>query len=178
MKSHPQSRNSRRHPASLRWIHEALNAFHASLTANNAQPCSHHSSLAPRHYPIQSLAKHNRKPIQLIENKQQQLKSIASFCRVFRGCATLFQAQRPRHRNPRITTHHSLITPHDSRACQTPTHGIIVLSNAQRVSLMKGSAARPATGTLFGAKPASACGHLICSTDIAALTLGTTKDNA
>src|SRR5277367_3318345 len=38
-----------------------------------------------RHYPNQSLAKHNRKPMQLIENKHQRSKSIASFCRVFRG---------------------------------------------------------------------------------------------
>jgi hypothetical protein len=160
MKSHSQSRNSRRHPASLRRIHEALSAFHASLTANNAQPYSHQSSLAPRHFPNQSLAKHNRKPIQLVENKQQQPKSIASFCRVFRGHATLSQAQRPRHRNPRITTHHSPVTPHDSRAPQTPTHGIIVLSNAQRGSLTKSPAARPATGARHCTKPASACGHL------------------
>ena len=31
----------------------------------------------------QSLAKHNRKPSQAIENNHQQPKSIASFCRVF-----------------------------------------------------------------------------------------------
>jgi hypothetical protein len=33
--------------------------------------------------PNQSLAKHNRKPSQIIENNQQRPKSIASFCRVF-----------------------------------------------------------------------------------------------
>src|SRR5271170_3603179 len=37
--------------------------------------------------PIQSLAKHNRKPPQLTENNHQQPKSIASFCRVFRDSA-------------------------------------------------------------------------------------------
>jgi hypothetical protein len=46
-------------------------------------PASRHSSLITRHCFIQSLAKHNRKPSQIIENKQQQPKSIASFCRVF-----------------------------------------------------------------------------------------------
>jgi hypothetical protein len=38
-----------------------------------------------RNYPNQSLAKHNRKPTQMIKNKQQRSKSIASFCRVFLG---------------------------------------------------------------------------------------------
>jgi REP-associated tyrosine transposase len=38
-----------------------------------------------RHHPNQSLAKHNRKPTQMIENKQQRSKSIASFCRAFLG---------------------------------------------------------------------------------------------
>src|SRR5271170_2684539 len=33
--------------------------------------------------PIQSLAKHNRKPSQLTENNHQHPKSIASFCRIF-----------------------------------------------------------------------------------------------
>jgi hypothetical protein len=33
--------------------------------------------------PNQSLAKLNRKPAQMIENKQRRPKSIASFCRVF-----------------------------------------------------------------------------------------------
>src|ERR1700693_1253574 len=36
--------------------------------------------------PNQSLAKHNRKPSQMIENKQQHPKSIASFCRLSRNC--------------------------------------------------------------------------------------------
>ena len=40
--------------------------------------------------PNQSLAKHNRKPPQLLENKQRQFKSIARFCHVFRGHTTLF----------------------------------------------------------------------------------------
>jgi hypothetical protein len=44
-----------------------------------------HSSLITRHCLIQSLAKHNRKPMQLPENKPQRPKSIASFCHVFRN---------------------------------------------------------------------------------------------
>jgi hypothetical protein len=35
----------------------------------------------------QSLAKHNRKPSQIIENNHQRPKSIASFCRVFGACS-------------------------------------------------------------------------------------------
>src|ERR1700676_5328490 len=47
------------------------------------------TSTYPTHQPVpptanQSLAKHNRKPSQMIEDKQQRPKSIASFCRVFR----------------------------------------------------------------------------------------------
>jgi len=34
----------------------------------------------------QSLARHNRKPMQVIENKHQHYESIASFCRVFSDC--------------------------------------------------------------------------------------------
>jgi len=45
-------------------------------------PASNCSSLVTRHYFIQSLAKHNRKPSQIIENNRQRPKSIASFCRV------------------------------------------------------------------------------------------------
>jgi hypothetical protein len=48
-------------------------------------PASHHSSLDTHHCLIQSLAKHNRKPSQIIENNHQRPKSIASFCRVFRN---------------------------------------------------------------------------------------------
>jgi hypothetical protein len=60
-----------------------------------------------------------------------------------------------------ITTHELLITPRESRNSQTPTHGIIMLSYAQRASLTKSPVARPATGYRRGTKPASACGHLI-----------------
>jgi hypothetical protein len=47
---------------------------------------SHHPSFVTPHFPNQSLAKHNRKPSQIIENNHQRLRSIASFCRVFRAC--------------------------------------------------------------------------------------------
>jgi hypothetical protein len=49
----------------------------------------------------QSLAKHNRKPTQIMENNHQQPKSIASFCRVFRA----YSGGRPtlsRHPNERV----------------------------------------------------------------------------
>src|SRR5271163_2517376 len=48
--------------------------------------------------PNQSLAKHNRKPLQVIENKHQRPKSIASFCR--------FLAQAPC-----LSVHNSRIPP-------------------------------------------------------------------
>jgi hypothetical protein len=80
--------------------------------ANHSQPCFHHPSPITRHRPNQSLAKHNRKPLQLLENKQRQFKSIASFCHVFRGYTTLFLDPRNRHRCPLITTHQSLLTNH------------------------------------------------------------------
>jgi hypothetical protein len=48
--------------------------------------------------PIQSLAKHNRKPLQLAENKHQRPKSIASFC-----CSSLPV--------PRSSNHDSRATP-------------------------------------------------------------------
>ena len=47
--------------------------------------------------PNQSLAKHNRKPVQLAENKHQRSKSIASFCRNL--------SVRP----PRPANHHSRV---------------------------------------------------------------------
>src|SRR5579863_529594 len=57
----------------------------STLPAHLLPPCpsSHHSSLVTHHCQNQSLAKHNRKPSQLIENNHQRPKSIASFCRVF-----------------------------------------------------------------------------------------------
>jgi len=160
MKSRSESRNSRGHRASRPQIRQVLRAVHGSLIARHAQPCAHHSSPANRHRRNQSLAKHNRKPIQLIENKQQRLKSIASFCRVFRGYTAIFQAPRNRHRIPRNATHQLPVTFRESRNSQTPTHGIIMLSYARRASLTKSPAALPAAGYRRGTKPASACGHL------------------
>ncbi len=46
-------------------------------------PAFRRSSLVTHHCPSQSLAKHNRKPSQLIENNHQRQRSIASFCRVY-----------------------------------------------------------------------------------------------
>jgi hypothetical protein len=51
--------------------------------------------------PNQSLAKHNRNPVQLAENKHQRPKSIASFCRSLAPCAPPHQL--------RLTTHRFLI---------------------------------------------------------------------
>jgi hypothetical protein len=44
-------------------------------------PAEIHPSLLTHHNDIQSLAKHNRKPMQPIENAHPHPKSIASFCR-------------------------------------------------------------------------------------------------
>jgi hypothetical protein len=55
--------------------------FELAPTRNSAHP----RRLLPT--ANQSLAKHNRKASQIIENKQQRPESIASFCRVFRAYA-------------------------------------------------------------------------------------------
>ena len=173
MKSNPQSRNSRRHPAphkGLPRIHQVLGPFQGSQTANHAQLCSHHSSPAVRRLPNQSLAKHNRKPIQLIENKQRQLKSIASFCRLFRGDATLFQVPQNSHRIPLITTHQSLITNHHFSPNSRYNYAFLCAAGQSNE------------------KPSSAAGHRhpaqhetgfgLRSSNITALISRTKKDNA
>jgi hypothetical protein len=48
-----------------------VNAARASAPRATARPS-----------PNQSLAKHNRKPMQTTENKHQRSKSIASICRI------------------------------------------------------------------------------------------------
>jgi hypothetical protein len=174
MKSQSQSRNPRGRRASLPQIHQVLRAVHGSLIARHAPPSAHHSSPANRHRPNQSLANHNRKPFQLIENKQERLKSIASFCRVFRGYATLSQAPRNRQRIPLDAAHQLPVSFCESRNSQTPTHGIIMLSYARRASLTKSPAAPPVAGYRRGTKPASACGHLM----LRHYYRGTKKDNA
>ena len=151
-----------------------VSTFHGSMIARHAPPSAHHSSPSNRHRLNQSLAKHNRKPFQLIENKQQRRKSIVSFCRVFRGYTTLFQAPQNRHRVPLNATHQLTVTIRESHNSQTPTHGIIMLSCAQRASLTKSPAALPVAGYRRGTKPASACGHLT----LRHYYRGTKKDNA
>ena len=64
--------------------------------ANAARGSARRAATPPS--PIQSLAKHNRTPPQLAENKHRRPKSIASFCR--------FLAL-----TPRFTSHNSPITP-------------------------------------------------------------------
>jgi len=56
-----------------------------SRITGHAARFTHRASRFTRHCPNQSLAKHNRKPTQMTENKQQRSKSIASFCRAFLG---------------------------------------------------------------------------------------------
>jgi len=58
--------------------------------------------------PNQSLAKHNRKPIQLAENKHRRSKSITSFCR------TLLAPPHPTNHDSRGTYHASRSTNHRS----------------------------------------------------------------
>src|SRR5271156_6139043 len=83
MKSHSQSRHSHRRQALPPSSPESSPA-----AANRALSFFHPPSPATHGYPNQSLAKHNRKPSQLAENKQRDLKSIASFCRLFLACHT------------------------------------------------------------------------------------------
>ncbi len=59
-----------------------MNCAVAHFTGHESRFTGHEPRSA-RRCPNQSLAKHNRKPTQMIENKQPRRKSIASFCRVF-----------------------------------------------------------------------------------------------
>jgi len=60
-------------------------AVRGSRFAGHESRFTSHEPRRTRHCPNQSLAKHNRKPSQLIENNHQRPKSIASFCRHFAG---------------------------------------------------------------------------------------------
>jgi hypothetical protein len=60
--------------------------------------------------PIQSRAKHNRKPTQLTENKHQRSKSIASFCHNLSA-----PPPHPTNHDSRGTHHASRFTTHQSR---------------------------------------------------------------
>ena len=73
---------------------------------NAARASAPHATAPPS--PNQSLAKHNRKPRQLTENKHQRSKSIASFCR------TLPPPPRATNHDSRITLRGSLLTNHNS----------------------------------------------------------------
>ena len=56
--------------------------WHAAHPRTSTHPT--HRSVPPT--PNQSLAKHNRKPSQIIENNHQRPKSITIFCRLFDDC--------------------------------------------------------------------------------------------
>jgi len=58
-------------------------ASRGTLVAGHGSRITRHSLLATYHCSNQSLAIHNRKPSQIIENNHQRPKSIASFCRGF-----------------------------------------------------------------------------------------------
>ncbi len=95
-----------------------FNANH-SRRQNHRGTC--HSSPAPHHFPNQSLAKHNRKPTQPIENNHQRPKSIASFCRLLDLQSTLPRliSSISSHESP-ITTHQFLNATHpNSEISQT-----------------------------------------------------------
>jgi len=92
--AHPQTSTHPTHAMNL--------AIHTNARINDqraGESCAHCSSLITRYCLIQSLAKHNRKPSQVIENKQQRPRSIASFCRVFCYCQGkgAGPAERDRH---------------------------------------------------------------------------------
>jgi hypothetical protein len=61
----------------------AFRGILALPSADHESRFTRHLPLSTRNRPNQSLAKHNRKPLQIIENNQRRCKSIASFCRVF-----------------------------------------------------------------------------------------------
>jgi hypothetical protein len=79
MQSQSKSRDSLRHLVRQSRIRALLRAVRGTRSPNRVRPVARHSSLPTRYLRNQSLAKHNRKPIQLVENKKQYPKSIANF---------------------------------------------------------------------------------------------------
>jgi hypothetical protein len=98
-------------------------------------PASHHPSLVTHHCLNQSLAKHNRKSSQIIENNRQRPKSIASFCRVFLDCTC---------RGPSVSHH-----PDERvRMFKVPTRSPLSLSNRKLALLESSLTHRKQTPTL------------------------------
>ena len=84
---------------------------------------------------IQSLARHNRKSSQIIENNHQRSKSIASFCRVFLDC---------RCRWPSLSHHPDKRV----RIFKVPTRSPLSLSNRKLALLEPSLTHRKQTATL------------------------------
>jgi hypothetical protein len=93
-----------------------VNAARASFTLRAClwQGRRAHLRAAAAPSPNQSLAKHNRKPSQLTENKHQRSKSIASFCRNLLAPPPhpTHHDSRATYRASRFTNHQSLLTNH------------------------------------------------------------------
>jgi hypothetical protein len=81
--------------------------------AAHSQPSTHSAHLSVTPTANQSLAKHNRKPSQLAENKHQRAQSIASFCRLLAS-------------PPRLTNHDSRIASFLFDTNKTPKISILV----------------------------------------------------
>jgi hypothetical protein len=115
-----------------------------SRTANHSSPITQ--------FLIGSTAIRNARNSSVISTK-----SISNRPKIACRHARFLRVLHSSNHNSRASARGSLPTNHESRIT---SHGIIMLSNAQRASLTRSPVARPAPGNRLGAKPASACGHL------------------
>src|SRR5271163_3689830 len=92
----------------------------------------------------------------------------------FALCKPLTTLCKPQLRRSRATGRGSLSTAHESAASSDPTHGIIMLSYARRGSL------NTKPGRADGHRQPARCetGFGLPPSNVAAVILGTTKDNA
>lgn len=111
----------------------------ASRRPLSPRPASNYSSLVTHHCPIQSLAKHNRRPSQIVENNHQRSKSIASFSRVFRVYSS---ARSAFSRHPALTRVSAPVSSRSSR------RSILPLSNRQSARLKPSVICRKHSTTL------------------------------
>jgi hypothetical protein len=129
--AHPQTSTHPTLPKNL--------AFHTNACIDDLLPggsCTHHSSLIARHCLIQSLAKHNRKPMQPTETNYQRPKSIASFRRVFRNCQGKAAELKSLPANSRVFVGLALVYPKIPPVAGSKGHDIIA-TKLVRLQLLK-----------------------------------------
>lgn len=116
--------------------HLAIRSCACINTRLSTQSCAHHSSLIAPYCLIQSLAKHNRKPMQPTETNYQRPKSIASFRRVFRNCQGKAAELKSLPANSRVFVGLALVYPKIPPVAGSKGHDIIA-TKLVRLQLLK-----------------------------------------